>query len=78
MDYLVKFLRDEQFHAAGIHGEKSQTFRFRAMSAFKEGRLDILVASDLVSRGIDVQDVNHVILFDLPDSIEDYIHRIGK
>jgi len=78
VDYIVKFLRDEQFHVAGIHGEKTQQFRFRAMKSFKEGQLDVLVASDLVSRGIDVNDVNHVILFDLPDTIEDYIHRIGR
>jgi len=78
VDYLVSFLREEQFHVAGIHSEKTQQFRFRAMAAFKEGQLDILVASDLVSRGIDVNDVNHVVLFDLPDNIEDYIHRIGR
>ena len=77
VDYLVSFLREEQFHVAGIHGEKSQQFRFLAMRAFKESQVDILVASDLVSRGIDVNDVNHVVLFDLPDNLEDYIHRIG-
>jgi len=78
VDYIVEFLRSEQFHVAGIYGEKSQNYRFRVMKAFKEEKLDILVASDVVSRGIDVNDVSHVILFDLPDNIDDYIHRIGR
>eukprot|EP01113_Clastostelium_recurvatum_P030843 TRINITY_DN3792_c0_g1_i1.p2 TRINITY_DN3792_c0_g1~~TRINITY_DN3792_c0_g1_i1.p2 ORF type:complete len:211 (-),score=43.41 TRINITY_DN3792_c0_g1_i1:17-649(-) len=78
VDWLVTFLRSEQFHVAGIHSGKTQTYRFKVMHAFKEGMLDILVASDVAARGIDVSDVSHVILYDIPDSIEDYIHRIGR
>jgi len=78
VDYVVRILKDEQFHVAGLHSEKSQPYRFRVMKAFKEGQLDVLVASDVASRGIDVSDVTHVILFDMPDLIEDYVHRIGR
>jgi superfamily II DNA/RNA helicase len=78
VDFVVKLLREEQFHAAGLHSDKTQPYRFRVMKAFKDGALDVLVATDVASRGIDVSDVTHVILFDMPDTIEDYIHRIGR
>jgi len=78
VDKIVKFLRSEQFHVAGMHSLKTQPYRFRAMRAFKEGQLDILVATDLVSRGIDVVECKNVIIFDMPDSIEDYVHRSGR
>jgi superfamily II DNA/RNA helicase len=78
VDKVVEMLRSEQFHVVGIHSIKSQGFRFRAIKAFKEGQVDILVASDLISRGIDIIDVNNVILYDIPDKIEDYVHRSGR
>jgi len=71
-------LKDEQFHAAGIHSMKIQEYRFRVMGAFKDGHLDILVGTDLISRGIDVIDCKNVIIYDMPDSIEDYVHRSGR
>jgi ATP-dependent RNA helicase RhlE len=73
----------EQLDAAGIaadaiHGNKSQGARQRALSDFKDGTLRVLVATDIVSRGIDVDDVTHVINFELPNEPESYVHRIGR
>lgn len=78
VDKVVQHLKAEQFHAAGIHSLKTQNFRFRALRAFREGALDVLVCSDLLSRGIDVVEVEHVLLYDMPDTIEDYVHRAGR
>jgi superfamily II DNA/RNA helicase len=78
VDSVVEFLRKEQFHVVGFHKEKPQTYRFSAIHAFKEGRLDVLVATGLAARGLDIVDVTHVIMYDIPDRIEDYIHRAGR
>lgn len=61
-----------------IHGNKAQNYRFEAVKRFKDGRDRVLIATDLVARGIDVAGVSHVINFDLPDEPESYIHRIGR
>lgn len=61
-----------------IHSNKSQNFRFRMVKEFTEGSLRILIATDLISRGLDISNVSHVINFDLPDEAESYIHRIGR
>lgn len=61
-----------------IHSNKAQNFRFEAVRAFQEGRIRILIATDLIARGIDITDVTHVVNFDLPDLPENYIHRIGR
>ena len=78
VDFLVRHLRKEQFHAAGLHSEKTQDYRFKLTSGFKAGKVDVLVASDLASRGLDIPDVTHVINYDMPETIEDYIHRCGR
>ncbi len=66
-------------HAAEvIHGNKSQNARIRALEQFKSGRARILVATDIAARGIDVDDVTHVINFELPEVPENYVHRIGR
>ncbi len=66
-------------HAAGrIHGDRSQAQRQAALSAFREGKMRILVATDIAARGIDVPDVGHVINYDIPNVPEEYIHRIGR
>jgi ATP-dependent RNA helicase RhlE len=66
-------------HAAEvIHGNKSQNARVRALEQFKSGRARILVATDIAARGIDVDDVTHVINFELPEVPENYVHRIGR
>ncbi len=61
-----------------IHSNKSQNFRFRMVNEFTEGNLRILIATDLISRGLDISNVTHVINFDLPDEAEAYVHRIGR
>ncbi len=61
-----------------IHSNKSQNFRFRMVNEFTEGNLRILIATDLIARGLDISNVTHVINFDLPEEAEAYIHRIGR
>lgn len=75
---LVKKLDQANIHGEAIHGNKSQGARERALENFKQGRTRVLVATDIASRGIDVDDVTHVINFDLPSEPESYVHRIGR
>ena len=77
-DKVVKYLKRSNIEAEAIHGEKSQTARQRALSMFKTGQLRVLVATDIASRGIDVDSLSHVINFDLPNVPETYVHRIGR
>ncbi|MCG3142848.1 MAG: ATP-dependent RNA helicase RhlE [Gammaproteobacteria bacterium] len=71
-------LEREGILAAAIHGDKSQGQRTRALDQFKQGRVRVLVATDVAARGIDVDGLTHVVNFDLPNSPEDYVHRIGR
>jgi ATP-dependent RNA helicase RhlE len=73
-EHLVK----NQIHAEAIHGNKSQNARERALAGFKAGRTRVLVATDIAARGIDIDDVTHVINFDIPEVPETYVHRIGR
>lgn len=66
------------FRAAAIHGNKNQNQRQRALTQFKSGEIQVLLATDVASRGLDIQDVTHVINYDMPASMEDYVHRIGR
>src|SRR5487761_2480199 len=75
---LAKNLNREGFAAAMIHGGRSQSQRTAALTGFQQGRYRILVATDLASRGIHVQDIAHVINYDLPDVAENFIHRVGR
>jgi ATP-dependent RNA helicase RhlE len=75
---LVKQLNKARIPAAAIHGNKSQNVRRRALAGFHSGEISILVATDLASRGIDVENISHVFNFDLPHEPEVYIHRIGR
>src|SRR5262249_23718965 len=77
-DRVVKKLIADGFSADAIHGNKSQGQRERALDAFKKGRARLLVATEIAARGIDVDDVSHVINFDLPNVPEQYVHRIGR
>lgn len=77
-DKLAKILAERGFVVATIHGDKSQPQRKRALDSFKTNKVNILLATDVVARGIDVDDVSHVINYDLPQTYEDYIHRIGR
>jgi len=61
-----------------IHGDRSQSQRTAALAGFQQGRIRVLVATDLASRGIHVQDIAHVINYDLPDLAENFIHRVGR
>ena len=61
-----------------IHGNKSQNYRQNALNKFKSGKVKVLVATDVAARGLDVSDVTHVINYQLPGSIDSYIHRIGR
>jgi ATP-dependent RNA helicase RhlE len=75
---LKKHLEAKGFAAASIHGNKSQGQRDRAIQAFRDGEVKILVATDVAARGIDIPGVKHVYNFDLPNVAENYIHRIGR
>ncbi len=75
---LTKHLEAEGLTAAAIHGNKSQGARTKALAAFKEGRVQVLVATDIAARGIDIDLLPNVVNFDLPNVPEDYVHRIGR
>ncbi len=75
---LCRQLEREGIRAAPIHGNKSQNARRRALDGFKSGEIPVLVATDIASRGIDVEGVTHVFNFDLPNEPESYVHRIGR
>ncbi len=71
-------LLKDGYRAGSIHGDKRQSQRENTLRQFKEGKINVLIATDVAARGIDVKDISHVINFDQPGSYEDYIHRIGR
>lgn len=75
---VERFLNNKRLNAICIHGDKSQDERERALRLFKRGDKPILVATDVAARGLDVSNIKHVINFDVPNNIDDYIHRIGR
>jgi len=75
---LTDFLNDEGISAMAIHGNKSQGARTKALADFKAGELQVLVATDIAARGIDIDQLPHVVNFELPNVPEDYVHRIGR
>ncbi|MBL8352448.1 MAG: DEAD/DEAH box helicase [Burkholderiaceae bacterium] len=75
---LAEFLEDEGISAMAIHGNKSQGARTKALADFKAGELQVLVATDIAARGIDIDMLPHVVNFELPNVPEDYVHRIGR
>lgn len=75
---VERFLNNKRLNAICIHGDKSQDERERALRLFKRGEKPILVATDVAARGLDVSNIKHVINFDVPNNIDDYIHRIGR
>ncbi len=77
-DRVVKHLEREKVSAEAIHGNKSQNARQRALDKFKAGKVRVLVATDIASRGIDVDEISHVVNFELPNEAESYVHRIGR
>jgi superfamily II DNA/RNA helicase len=78
LEKLARDLNSRGFQVASIHGNKTQGQRQRSLDEFKTNRIKVLLATDVASRGLDIDDVTHVINYDLPESYEDYIHRIGR
>ncbi|PIR41451.1 MAG: RNA helicase [Candidatus Yanofskybacteria bacterium CG10_big_fil_rev_8_21_14_0_10_46_23] len=78
VEKLYRLLIDRGFKAESIHGNKSHSQRQRALKRFKENSVQILVATDVAARGLDIDDVSHVLNYDLPTTYDDYVHRIGR
>ena len=78
VEKLAQMLQQRGLKAESIHGNKTQNKRQRSLQLFKSGHVQVLVATDVAARGIDVADVSHVINFDIPTTYEDYVHRIGR
>jgi ATP-dependent RNA helicase DDX3X len=77
-DYLCAQINKKGFLSTAIHGNLSQKEREQALRSFREGETPIMVATDVASRGLDIPNVEHVINYDLPSQIDDYVHRIGR
>src|SRR5207245_5498367 len=75
---LAYQLNRDGIHTSAIHGDKSQPERLQALADFKSGRVRVLVATDVAARGLDIEDLPHVVNFELPGVPEDYVHRIGR
>src|SRR5205823_11736976 len=75
---LATQLQRDRINADAIHGNKSQSARIRALEDFKAGKVKVLVATDIAARGLDIEELPHVVNFDLPHVPEDYVHRIGR
>ena len=77
-EHVAKALAKAGFKAQAIHGGRSQSQRQRALDGFRDGRYTVLVATDVAARGIDVRGITHVVNYDIPNTADDYIHRIGR
>jgi ATP-dependent RNA helicase DDX5/DBP2 len=77
-DFLCRQLRNDGFPALSIHGDKEQTERDWVLNEFRSGKCQILIATDVAARGLDIKDIKVVINFDFPASLEDYVHRVGR
>ena len=75
---VAEFLTKNGIHAMALHGNKSQTARTQALAGFKSGEIRALVATDIAARGIDIDDLPHVVNYEIPNVSEDYVHRIGR
>lgn len=75
---IVEYLGKNEIIAEAIHGNKSQSARQKALENFRAGKIRVLVATDIAARGIDIDDISHVINYDLPNESESYVHRIGR
>ncbi|MSR71656.1 MAG: DEAD/DEAH box helicase [Candidatus Taylorbacteria bacterium] len=78
VEKLSKILEQKGFKADSIHGDKNHSRRQRALALFKDNHVQILVATDVAARGLDIADVSHVINYDIPATYDDYVHRIGR
>jgi ATP-dependent RNA helicase RhlE len=77
-DRVVRQLRQDGVEATAMHADKSQSERERALEAFRDNRIRVLVATDIAQRGLDISGITHVINYDVPQQPEDYVHRIGR
>jgi len=77
-DFLATYLSEEGLPTTSIHGDRLQREREEALQDFKQGRMPILVATAVAARGLDIKDVMHVVNYDMPDEVEEYVHRIGR
>ena len=77
-DFLASFLSQNNYKSTSIHGDRFQSQREEALRDFRVGRMPILVATSVASRGLDIKDVRHVINYDMPKEVDDYVHRIGR
>ncbi len=77
-DRICKVLKREGFKAQAIHGGRSQSQRQQAINGFRDGKFNVLVATDVAARGLDINGITHVVNFDIPKTTEDYVHRIGR
>ena len=78
VDYVKKHLKKEDFAVDSLHGDMTQQTRDKVMNKFRNGNISILVATDVAARGLDIDDVEVIINYDVPQNIDDYIHRIGR
>lgn len=78
IERLARQLSERGFAIAALHGNKSQNQRQRALAEFKQNKVNILLATDIAARGLDIENVTHVINYDLPETYDDYVHRIGR
>lgn len=78
VDKLSRYLRDKGVEARAIHGDMPQGKRTKVMHSMREGKLNVLIASDLAARGLDIEHITHVVNYDLPEDPEVYVHRIGR
>ena len=78
IEKLNRQLTERGFRVGALHGNRSQGQRQRTLKSFKQDEISILLATDVASRGLDIDNVSHVINYDLPETYDDYIHRIGR
>ncbi|KRF98680.1 uncharacterized protein Dwil_GK18312 [Drosophila willistoni] len=77
-DFLASFFSETEFPTTSIHGDRLQSQREQALREFKSGKMKVLIATSVASRGLDIKNVSHVINYDMPSTIDDYVHRIGR
>lgn len=77
-DFIATFLCQEKVNTTSIHGDREQREREQALGDFRSGRCPVLVATSVAARGLDIKDVQHIVNFDLPNNIDEYVHRIGR
>jgi ATP-dependent RNA helicase RhlE len=75
---VVRHLERAGIPATAMHADKTQAQRTQALELFKSGKINVLVATDIAQRGLDISGISHVINYDVPQDVEDYIHRIGR